>query len=278
MLKKRATWKYQDGSGTLKEASGIVMNPEAEDILNIQIWRDGAATNQVVNLPRRSVCLSDAVVAPALRDRFTMGTPSAAQMRVINQYLPSGIDPLVAEELVTVPFVAADNLVNRSMDRWDLKSLKTMSKLLPGLPALLDHDWEAEQEWGRIYNSAFIQADTAPDEALDRAGNGDSNRMIIAEEGFAQVVFEVFAPIDSPVVRALKRGHSGNISTGGFQFTDYHCPLCKCSFSDELCPHTIPDRWWSRASDAPFAIRVGMFDLGEASIVAIPNLPNAGII
>ena len=277
-------WHFND-RGVVRTAAGVVLHKSGTDAASIALIQGIDRTGTIVIIPAKHLSVRNdaAIVEMAVRDRFKMGMPTDKQLNLINQFVPSGMPALSASDVVTIPFVAADNLVNRSLDCWDVPSLKKMAKLLPGLPMTLDHDWEdTSKEWGRIYNAEFIRSQTAPEEAIDRAGNAKRNRSIVAKDGFNQVIFEVFAPIDSPVVQALKRGHSGGVSTGGFQFRDYHCPICEASFFDEKCPHVPPDRWMGITEDdpdvAPYAIRVGLFDMGEVSIVTMPNLPNAGIL
>jgi hypothetical protein len=278
-------WQYRDSEGGLGTAHGVVL-AEKVDRFDVEIVRDGKRTGLKASVLRSHAIVDRSTLGgeQTLKDRFKFGTPSNKAMNAINQLLPNGADKLTAEQVISVPFIAADNLINRSYDKWDIPSLATMAAMLPGLPAMLDHDWDdISKIWGTIYNAELVQSNSAPNAALDRAGNLENNRKIVATEGFSQVVFEVFATVDSPVVRALQGGHPGSISTGGFRFRDYVCPLCNTSFSDEEnCLHVPPDNWWrlpgTHATIAPYAIRVGMFDIGEASIVSIPNLPNAGII
>lgn len=281
---QRVKWRFSDRD-SIREARGIVLSKIVDSVsASIQI-SDGDRAGTIVTIPAKHLTIQSdaAIVENSIRDRFKMGTPTDKQLSLINQFIPAGQPSMTVSDVVTVPFVAADNLVNRSLDCWSVESLKSMAKMLPGLPMTLDHDWgDTSKEWGRIYSAECIRSQSAPDAAIDRAGNSKSNRSIVAKDGFYQVIFEVFAPVDSPVVKALKRGHAGGVSTGGFQFTDYHCPLCNTTFYDDRCPHVPPDRWLGVTDDdpdvAPYAIRVGLFDIGEVSIVTLPNLPNAGIL
>lgn len=282
-----ATWTYKTQTGQLRNASGVVL-AESGDRLTVRV--DGAAADSApIELSRSHVKLvgsigSDTVSPDSIKSNYRMAAPSASQLAKINQFLPVGADPFTADQVVSIPFIAADNLINRSIDKWDVASLKSMVRLAPGLPATIDHDWcGAEKEWGRIYSADFVSTPEAPPEAIDRAGNKTKNLQIIKDEGYCAAVFEVFATVDKPIVQSLYSGHSGNVSTGGFRFTDYHCPICQTPFEDPLCPHVCDDHWLTpeqRKSDrvAPWAVRVGLYDLGELSIVLIPNLPNAGII
>lgn len=265
----------QIATGLLREQQG--------DSLTVEVVRDDKPSGVILSIPRSAV-LDRAGVGSELRDRFPMGPPTADQLKVINSYMPSGAASLTAESTTVVSFVAADNLLSRSLDRWDPDCLATMAERLPGLPALLDHDWEdTSKEWGRIFAAEVVRIDKASAELLDQAGNLEQNRKIVSKEGLVRVVFSVFSANDSPVVKALRRGHSGKISTGGFRFRDYWCPICDTSFSDPDCPHIPPYPGWGIYPDeedgiAPYATRIGLYDIGEASIVTIPNLPNAGII
>lgn len=275
-------WRYRKDD-SLAIATGTLLRDRGSTLC-VELVRDGKSSGQILEIPRTHAEIDLVTVSGTLRDRFKMGMPSEKQLALINTFLPSGAPPLTQSEVITVPFVAADNLVNRSLDRWDIPSLAAMAKLLPGLPSLLDHDWDdVSKTWGKIYNAQLVRTQDASREVLDRAGNLSANQQIAAQEGLAQVVCEVFAPADSPVIQALKSGLIGGMSTGGFRFTDYHCPLCNSSFSDAACPHVPPDPYWGLlpgedSSIAPYAIRVGLFDMGEASVVTIPNLPNAGVI
>lgn len=281
---QRVVWSFDD-RGVVKTATGIVLERCDSDSASIDLISGNDRTGTIVKIPANhlTIGIDAAIVEAPIRDRFKMGMPTDKQLALINQFIPSGSSPMTVSDVVTIPFVAADNLVNRSLDCWNVASLKSMAQQLPGLPMTLDHDWEdTSKEWGRIYSAEFVRSQTAPESAIDRAGNAKSNRQIIAKHGFNQVIFEVFAPVDSPVVRALKHGHSGGVSTGGFQFVDYFCPICDTSFYDQKCPHVPPDRWMGITEDdpdvAPYAIRTGLFDIGEVSIVTMPNLPNAGIL
>ena len=92
---------------------------------------------------------------------------------------------------------------------------------------------------------------------------------------------DVAFPVTSPVLSGLKFGLIGNVSLGGFVYSDVFCPSCRTSFDDKHCPHYVPDRGWTAESDenfAPYFIRQGVYDLGELSIVLIPNIPAAGVV
>jgi hypothetical protein len=280
VLSNLVAWQYRSGEDVLL-GTGLHLRSEG-DFAIVQGMGDREGQTIRVNLAHLSQV--DRVDPKSSLSRFQMGIPTPEQMQLINGFLPQGAPDLTAADVVTIPFVAANNLVNRGLDCWDISSLEAMARLLPGLPALTDHDWESiEDIWGRIYSAELIIERSVDSRILGRAGQFENNRAIVQKHGFAQVVFQVFAPVDSPIVHRLRLGIGGNISTGGFRFTDYLCPYCSTSFRDEKCEHIPPDPGWGilpglDESITEYAIRTGLYDMGEASLVVIPNLPAADII
>jgi hypothetical protein len=227
---------------------------------------------------------NDAVATPPVKP--SQGNkPIDQQLEWINQYVPVGMEPLTADEVVVLPFVAANNLVTRNIGTWTEPDLRTMADLLPGLPALLDHDWdEVGKVVGRVFAAEVQQSRSAPDEVLDRAGYGNVNRQIVKEDGFVQVVAWIFFEAANPVVNSLRFGRLDEVSVGGFNYTTIQCPLCCVSFDDEACPHLLPSPWLDlsipeiRKLVAPYYERIGLIDLMEISLVTTPACPNAGVI
>lgn len=265
-------------SGFVPDIAAKIAGPAAR----VRVYREGVATDDFVGVPLPKL---DRIAANAsMRRSYQIHKPDEAELEKINSMLPSGANPRNSENTIIVPFVAADNLVNRSLDRWDLDSLQKMADLFPGLPMLLDHDWsDVGKVWGKIFESTYEHFSSAPRDSINAANNGKLNRQVVKDEGFGQVVAKAFSSPMNPVVQAIQNGFIGKVSSGGFEFKDYHCPLCKTSFRDESCPHYPPDKYWGITADndpdvAPYAIRVGLSDMGELSVVTIPNLPNAGVI
>ena len=230
----------------------------------------------------------------------------------VNWLTPAQLEPLRPEEIVILTFIGADNLLNRGLGKWDVNDLPKLAALLPGLPLTLDHDWDqVSKVQGVIFEARVVHERvpvinpdhwTKPDltysqdgrnyavfttkkdklAPIARAGNFEWNRRIVAEEGYQTCEFDVAFPANSPALQGLRFGQLSSISLGGFNYKDHICPLCKTSFSDERCPHFIPEAWAGRTHEtdeqvAPYFIRSGVFDLTEASIVLNPNLPGAGV-
>ncbi|MGB3205201.1 MAG: hypothetical protein WBB28_09450 [Crinalium sp.] len=210
--------------------------------------------------------------------------PTLEQLALINRFTPVGLPNLTPEEVITIPFVATDNLLTRSLGKWAADDLVTLARLLPGLPFTLDHDWgDVAKSQGLVYNTRVVKTDSAPDEIVSAAGNYDSNSQIIKKEGYIVCECDVAFPNTSAIVSALKFGMLGKVSLGGFVYKDTICPLCETSFLDKHCPHFLPEPFWSEPNDidekiAPYFIRSGVYDLGELSLVLIPNIPGAGVV
>ncbi|MGL4910244.1 MAG: hypothetical protein ACRC4J_03550 [Cetobacterium sp.] len=227
---------------------------------------------------------SDYVYPAAVTDA-KIAPPTASQLKKINAQLPRGAMPFSAEEVVSVPLVVANNLVNRSLGKWNIESLKSMARLLVGKPAMLDHSWEGVASiWGRVYDTEILVGDSATPDAIAAGGNASLNRRIIKKEGYVQCIAYCFAEAGHPVVEGVLRGRIAEVSAGLHLFDRYECPECETSFSDRNCNHAIPSSrqevaiYGSEIPYAPYSVWSGLYDMGEVSLVTIPRLPASGVI
>jgi hypothetical protein len=207
--------------------------------------------------------------------------PTPAQLDLINGYQPRDVEPLTAGEICLVEFVAADNLVNRSESRWHPTALPELTDLIPGLNLMLDHAWDNVSKNQGLAISAWLVHDaTAPIHLIEAAGNGKYNRKIIEAEGYQSIHFDVSMRVNSPLMDALRYCEVQFLSQGGFDFKDIWCPICDCSYYDPDCPHFLYS--WYDAEDSkltmPYYERKDIVDLGEISLVTIPNLPGARVV
>lgn len=200
--------------------------------------------------------------------------PTPEEMEKIKKW--SNAEP---HQIVVIEITAADNLMNRSRGKWSLDSLRSLAMLAPGITLTLDHDWEnISKVQGRVFDAEFESEEETPFEELTKAGNFDLNRWIVADEGYAKLELKAFISVDSPILESLWLGTISYVSLGQFTIEDIWCPLCDCSFYDDKCPHLIPSVHESDTElTAPFYIRKGSKDLGEVSLVLIPNLPGAKV-
>jgi hypothetical protein len=201
--------------------------------------------------------------------------PTAAQLQKIQSYGSAAL-PSVAE-IEVIPVIATDNFCARSLTKWSLPALNTIASKLPGLPCQLDHNWsEVGTIVGLVFEATVLSLDRVPQELLSANRH---NAQIFSSEGYHPVIAHVAFPKTSSLLSGIQLGALNSVSIGGFTVTDYHCPWCNVSYSDPDCPH-VPPAWWRQTTSntAPYSIRVDTDDLGELSIVTIPDVPGAKII
>jgi hypothetical protein len=181
-------------------------------------------------------------------------------------------------QVVVVEITAADNLMNRGRGKWSKDSLLKLAMLAPGITVTLDHDWEnINKVQGRVFDAKY-EEEEPPYNELAKAGNFELNSWIVGDEGYAKLELKAIIPVDSPILESLWLGTISYVSLGNFTIEDLWCPLCDCSFYDAACPHLIPSLVEPDTEiTAPFYIRKGSKDLGEVSLVLIPNLPGAKV-
>jgi hypothetical protein len=211
-----------------------------------------------------------------------MFIPDENQLLKIRQFLPNGAE-VSSSDFICYTFIVTDNLVSRGLSKWGINELDVIAELSLGNPFTLNHEWdEVENSQGFIFDARIVEEDTAPNDVLNAAGNGDNNRQIIAKEGYCYIECDVCFPFSSPVVSGIEYGVLKYVSLGGFIYEDHFCPLCNCSFRDKQCSHDDPSEinayMASMSKDvAPYYIRYGVYDLSELSLVLIPNIPGAKV-
>lgn len=195
---------------------------------------------------------------------------------------------LDANDLVVVRIRAADNILNRDLGVWGIEELQTLASISPGIPLLLNHDWDRIQDSaGRVF-AASVRYNEASSpaalKAINKAGNLDTNRSIVHKYGYVELLFDCYIREYSGVPERCLSGEWSHVSLGGFRYKDLHCPLCNISFYDDACPHIIKHPSLLDGNEdneheyAPYHIRKDVFDIGEVSFVTIPNLPAAQLL
>lgn len=295
-------WK---GNGNLHELSFSRMNPtelvSAKDLPAINPVESFSSKVEAIKAdflrsvttlqPNETLTVhpqnSDNITVLSDDPRLSIMQPTAAMLNKINSRLmPKGGIPYEAEEVTHLPIVIVDNMVGRTLSKWDLDSLKRMSQLIIGQPFKFDHDETgAKSIWARIYDSTMIVSDSAPNSFLDRVGNGKINKKVLAEEKLVQVVAFAAVPSDSEVLEKFQRGLLSEVSVGCHCFTDIICPHHNVSFYDQSCNHAVPYSKQMSAmysqydlNFADYSIWSGLYDVAELSVVTVPRFPGAGAI
>ena len=182
-------------------------------------------------------------------------------------------------DLESIRIIFTDNMIGRSYRTWDREALDSMAELLPGCPFTVDHDWDdIKSAVGVIYDAKVLDLKTIPNKFIGKL-TPELNRKILSDDGWMPLVGKIAVYKDSCIIEQLALGSAGKVSIGGFNVTSIWCPLCKCDFADDDCPHNAPSPWYEADENtAPYIIRKTNNDMGETSFVLIPNAPNAGMI
>lgn len=82
-----------------------------------------------------------------------VGIPEAVELEKINQYAKS---PLTAEAVYCFSVRLCDDLPDRDFERFDTAALPTLAKLFCGKTGIVDHDWSAERQIARIFDTQVL--------------------------------------------------------------------------------------------------------------------------
>ena len=216
-----------------------------------------------------------------------MGKPLPEQLRLMNQYRPMGMTPYTADDMVSVPLMASNNLLTWGLSRWAIAAIQKMADTYPGKPMLLDHsDYSVKESVGFVYDAQVIYSNAVPQDVLDGAGESEYNSIVARSEGFYQLVAYAAIAANHPIIDALNYGRVGNVSTGCITDGTYRCPLDNTVFNmrtmrcSEGHYHPIAAMYGMTDPDdeiAPYYIKDGVISSYELSFVVAGNLPAASI-
>ncbi len=241
-----------------------------------------------------AITASPAIVVPDV-EIPGMGTPDADQLAKMQQFCPRGAAPYSADEVITVPFYASDNLLSFSNGAWTVDSLEEMAEVLIGKSFILDHDWDdISTSQGKIYDAQIITTANAPVDVLQVGDMFDINARIVAHNGYSRLILHVYFEATLPIVNAIRFGRVDQVSTGLLCDPDgYICPNCseeegqEIRFTDRTCPHDIPIPLLLMLADwmgdeefnfADFYYRSGITHGVELSAIVCANLARCGVV
>mgnify|MGYP001800098041 FL=1 len=217
-----------------------------------------------------------------------MGPPNEEQLELINQNRPLTRVTYTAEELVSVPIIASNNLLHWNNQRWNRDALIKMAETYPGQPFAVDHPmYTVKDTVGFIYDAQLIESNAAPVDILEAAGELANNTAVVQAEGFIQMVCYAAIAVGHPILDSIDMGRVNNASTGCITDGTHICPLDGTEFGSQSryrCAegHYHPAiAWWFDVEDedkiAPYAIKTGVISSVELSLVFMGNLPAASI-
>lgn len=162
--------------------------------------------------------------------------------------------PLTAEEVYVFRLAACDDQVDRDNERFPRETLEGFAARFAGRPVLRDHRWSADTQTARIY----------------AAGVEDT------EQG-CRLILRCYMPRlvgNSDTIAAIECGILRECSVG-VAVEGAVCSICGKNQRESLCRH-IPGRTYD--GKRCYMDLVGPRDVYEASLVAVPAQPAAGIV
>jgi hypothetical protein len=261
----------------VKDKQGVIL----DQVLNfVEVQFEGSDISDIVEIDKIQVIDRVKITSTELQTSLKgVDSPSKEDLKLIEKYQPINADPVELDDTVVVTIIAADNMLDRSLARWNPANLEKLSKLPVGFPVLLDHRSDKVKETvGVVFDSGLVKYSQAPSYFTNTANNGSYNRQILKDEGYVGFVLKAALNAESDLVEQLNLG-VGWVSLG-YSYQDVMCPICKTSFYDQKCPHMIPMSWADQSDPnyAPWREKDAPVEIYEVSFVSEPNLPRAGII
>ena len=228
----------------------------------------------------------------AIARKLCVDHPTPDQLALMNACKKKGQADFAANEMISVPILASDNLLREDLTVWQDLSLESMRDSYRGQVLTMDHDWEqVNKALGFVYDAELFRFDNpGPSQLnliLDNSINAALDYEVIKKCGKYQAVICYAAiPADSPAINAIRYLQLNDVSTGGYiRHQSYECPLCGGDFGKED-PHYKPD-WGSlmlvawgdiEPEDvAPYAFYNAVHFSKELSFVTAGNVPSARI-
>lgn len=244
-------------------------------------------TFQIYNAPKND----DEVVE---KTKYNFGHPSQEQLALMNKYRPFGSKEYQADDVYTVVFKAANNLLWKSGEAWSRKALTEMSQQFLGKIFTLDHNkYNSEKIKGLIYDSEIKQSYEVKKSILENV-DYDINLDIFNKYGFVELYLFTMFDTDADFIKDMYyRRSEGGVSTGSHvNANKMMCPHDGTYFGEGKysyqCKmgHYLPNRFLIRyfyddeelENLADYVIFDESTGAIELSAVVEGNIPDAGIL
>lgn len=163
---------------------------------------------------------------------------------------------LSGEEVFTFSLAACDNQIDRDDERFSDATLNELAQLYPGKPVLLDHNWSAKDQSGRVYAAEVREDET--------------------RAGVKRLILRCFVPrLESTkdFIEAIETGLKKECSVG-CSVKARKCSICGEDYYGS-CLHIRGQDYDGRRCHV---VLEGAEDAYEVSMVAVPTQKEAGII
>ncbi len=178
-----------------------------------------------------------------------VGMPDAQAMEKINVYAKS---PLSAQEVYCFSVRLCDDLPDRDFERFDTAALPVLARLFLGKTGIVDHDWSADRQVARIYDTEVLCDDGV---SFIRA-----QCYILRTQKNADLITEIEGGIKKEV-------------SVGCAVSETRCSICGKLYG--ACEH---HKGYEYGGNVCLAILCKPTDAYEFSFVAVPAQRKAGVM
>lgn len=169
-------------------------------------------------------------------------------MELINKYSRRELNE---DEVYTFTMVAADDQIDRDMERFTVKTLEELADLFKGTAVITDHNPKAENQTARVYN-AYTESD------------GKVTRLMAQAYTLREGNEELINKIESGIIKEVSVGCA---------IKSKLCSACGKEF--DMCIH---QKGKTYNGSVCCAMLDGAADAYEISFVAVPAQRAAGVI
>ena len=176
------------------------------------------------------------------------GSPSPEQLEIINTYTPA---PLTEEQIFVFSLRLCDDQPDRDFERFDPEALEELASLFVGKTGIVDHNWSAEKQVARIFQTEVLE---------DQGAHYIKAWAYALREG------------NEALVRDIEGGIKKEVSVG-CQMGSVRCSVCGEPYGS--CAHEK-----GREYDGKLCVAVlsEPTDAYEFSFVAVPAQRQSGVI
>lgn len=181
---------------------------------------------------------------------------SAEQAQELSEEVLSKINrfalaPLSAEQVFTFKIGAADDQVDRDVERFTPECLSQLAKLFVGKTVIFDHEWSAGNQTARIYDGETV-----------------------TEDGVTKLLLYAYMLRNDktqPTIDAINGGILREVSVG-CAVSKATCSICGESFCG--CPHRKSEVYDGKSCHVDLSEATDAYEL---SFVAVPAQRKAGV-
>ena len=180
---------------------------------------------------------------------LSVGNPTQEQLANINRQAKS---PLSAEEVYVFAVRLCDDRPDRDYERLSKQALEQLAPMFVGKTGILDHDWRAENQMGRIFDAQVVTEGSV--------------------SWLKAWVYMLRSEKTEPIIREIEGGIKKEVSVGCAMGRTV-CSVCGEDYG--LCEHRKGEIY---GTEVCTAILCEPVDAYEFSFVAVPAQKEAGVV